>query len=77
MYLDMLKEVTAIVIAAVETLPPDAIRMLVAQFGENVRTAARIRSGAGIAMGNSNTVRLPADAGGGERSRSADETRPT
>lgn len=75
LYLDMLKEVTAILNESVETLPPDRVRMLVAQFGETMRTAAKIQSKAGIATGGPGTVRLPTGAGGGERNRLAGEAR--
>lgn len=67
LYLDMLKEVTAILSESVETLPPDRVRTLVAQFGEDMRTAASIHSHVGIATGNPGAVRSPTGAGGGVR----------
>lgn len=75
LHVDMLKEVTTVVSEAVEALPPDTVRMLVAQFGENMRTAARVQSETRRAMGILGEVFLPTGAGSGERNSPPGETR--
>ena len=63
LYVDCIKRTTAALGVGVETIKPDhLLNHLVTSFVAQVERAASVGSGAGIAVGNSDVVRLPASS---------------
>ena len=63
LYIDCIRRTTAALGVVVETIAPDhLLNHLVTSFVAQVERAASVGSGAGIAVGNPDVVRLPASS---------------
>ena len=62
LYVDCIKRTTAALGVGIETIEPDLLNHLVTSFVAQVEWAASVGSGAGIAVGNPDVVRLPASS---------------
>ena len=76
LYVDLLKQSTAMIAQGVETVDAETLRQIFETCRTQINQAARIGLGAGLVVGNPDTVRLPAGRRlGNKRHKSSVETR--
>ena len=76
LYVDLLKESTAMIAQGVDTVDAETLRQIFAACKTQISQAGRIGLGAGVVVGNPETVRLPAGRRlGNKRHKSSVETR--